>query len=50
MYNTGKTQKVVCVIKYYCKNNSESLVNLKGGLVITPEHPININGDWILPN
>ena len=38
--------KVVCVLKMKCDNNMNNLVELEGGLLITPFHPVRINGTW----
>ena len=41
---------VVCVVKTLCANNSIELVTLKGGLQVTPWHPIHVSGrGWVFP-
>ena len=40
--------KVLCVLKTHCKNNTIKLVQ-KGSLLVTPWHPIQINGQWDFP-
>ena len=41
--------KVKCVIRTECKNHRVKFAALKSGLLITPFHPIKINGKWIYP-
>jgi hypothetical protein len=41
---------VICVTKTMCKDNTTKMVTLDGGLIITPYHPIRINGIWTFPN
>lgn len=38
--------KVVCVVRGTCLDNLNSLVELDGGLLITPYHPVRINNVW----
>jgi len=41
--------KVLCVIKFPCKNQTTDLVELEGGLKLTPYHPIRVEGQWRFP-
>jgi len=47
MTPSGKAE-VLCVVKTHCLGNTTSLVQL-GGLLITPFHPVRINGKWEFP-
>jgi hypothetical protein len=40
---------VVCVVKTLCDGGMTDLVELDGGLALTPYHPVNINGKWTFP-
>jgi len=44
----GATE-VVCVVKTNCYQGKAELVELNGGLVITPWHPVKIQGKWKFP-
>merc|ERR1719464_1251797 len=41
--------KVVCVIKYECKDNKSVLCGFDGGLKITPYHPMRVDEEWVFP-
>jgi hypothetical protein len=41
--------KVACTLRGSCLGNLSKLVELKGGLLITPYHPIRINRVWQFP-
>jgi len=45
----NKQAKVVCVLKTHCRGNQMELVELDGGLIVTPYHPIRIDGKWCFP-
>ncbi|KAL4497817.1 hypothetical protein ABPG72_000572 [Tetrahymena utriculariae] len=47
--NTGKAEKVKCVIETEIKENLIQLVRLGKGLLITPYHPVRIQGKWLFP-
>ncbi|EAR92685.1 von willebrand factor type A (vWA) domain was originally protein (macronuclear) [Tetrahymena thermophila SB210] len=47
--NTGKAEKVKCVIETEVKENLTQLVRLGKGLLITPYHPVRIQGKWLFP-
>jgi len=40
---------VICVVKTHCFDNKAKLVKLKSGLVVTPWHPVRIDGEWQFP-
>lgn len=40
---------VLCVLQTNINSNNISFVNLKGGLKLTPSHPILILNEWIYP-
>jgi hypothetical protein len=40
---------VVCSIKTVCLNNKVFVVKFSGNLLITPFHPIRLDGKWIFP-
>jgi len=46
--SSGKLVEVVCVVKNLC-NSVADLVELEGGLILTPYHPINVEGSWKFP-
>lgn len=48
--NSKKSAVVLCVIKMKCENNICDMVELEGGLKITPYHPILYDNDWVFPN
>lgn len=43
--------RVVCMIKTKCEGKSENLVELEGGVVVTPWHPVRMRGaeKWTFP-
>lgn len=42
----GVEAKVSCVVKTPCLNNQAYFVEFEDGLIITPYHPIRVNGIW----
>jgi len=40
---------VLCTIEFPCKDSKTDLVELEGGLLLTPYHPIRIHGKWNFP-
>ncbi|EGR33000.1 von willebrand factor type a domain protein [Ichthyophthirius multifiliis] len=46
----GQIHTVIAVIKILFEHGQIPLVQLKEGLLITPRHPILINGKWIKPD
>jgi len=44
----GSDAAVLCVVKTHCAGTAQ-LVELAGGLVITPYHPVRVNGRWHFP-
>jgi len=49
MSSNGTLSKVICVIKSICKGNKADLVELQGGLIVTPWHPVRIGNVWKFP-
>jgi hypothetical protein len=45
----GLASRVLCVVKTICSNNKTELVELEGGLKVTPYHPVRVNGKWCFP-
>ena len=45
----GQAVKVVCVLRTICSNNQAYLVELSNDLLITPYHPVRMNGKWSFP-
>ena len=41
--------EVLCTIQTLCENDRCELVEMDGGLLITPYHPIRIDGVWTFP-
>jgi hypothetical protein len=41
--------KVICLLKTPCAEGKVRFVRLPGGLVITPWHPIKLEGKWVFP-
>lgn len=41
--------RVACVVKGSCEDNLNNFVALEGGLLITPYHPVRVNGEWKFP-
>lgn len=46
---SGSVSRVSCVVKTLCSNNKAQLVELEGGLKLTPYHPVRIQGKWSFP-
>lgn len=44
-----KSAQVLCVVKTHCEGNRALLVELPGGLLVTPFHPVQQNGKWVHP-
>lgn len=49
MTPSGKAAEVICVVKTLCVRGVAELVELQGGLVITPYHPVRLEGKWHFP-
>ena len=46
----GGVATVLCVVKTVMPvANPQTMVSLPGGLVITPHHPIRLDGRWVFP-
>jgi len=45
----GRAVKVSCVIRTLCGNKKPHMVQFEDGLVITPYHPIRMNGRFLFP-
>jgi len=45
----GKDTTVHCVVKTHCQHEKTQLVQLEGGLLITPYHPVKIDSRWCFP-
>jgi hypothetical protein len=45
----GKTSTINCVVKTIAKGGKCDLVQLPGGLALTPYHPIKIDDKWVFP-
>jgi len=45
----NRAAEVLCILKTYCKDNQAELVEFEGGLLVTPYHPIRVNGVWSFP-
>jgi hypothetical protein len=43
------TARVECIVKTMTRNGKMSLVTLSGGLVVTPWHPVQVEGQWRFP-
>jgi len=41
--------EVVCVVKTVCPQGTAQLVELPGGLLVTPYHPVLVDGKWQFP-
>jgi len=41
--------EIVCVVKTSCHEQRAQLVELPGGLLVTPYHPVRIDGQWQFP-
>jgi hypothetical protein len=46
----GSKATVTYAIKILCRNNRTTMVSFDNGLIITPWHPIRINGKWVFPH
>jgi len=46
----GQAAELVCLIRARCPGGRTRLVNLPGGLRLTPHHPINVDGEWVFPS
>ncbi len=40
---------VVCVVRTHCPQGTAELVELEGGLLVTPYHPVRLGGKWHFP-
>jgi hypothetical protein len=49
MTPTGNAQ-VTCVVKTFCTGGAAQLVELPGGLLATPWHPVRVAGQWSFPS
>jgi len=49
MTPNGNSAKVSCVLKINCIRNKTQLVEIRGGLLITPWHPVRIDNIWQFP-
>jgi len=47
--NPDRPARVLCVVKTTCHQGKADLVQLEGGLVVTPYHPVRVNGKWHFP-
>ncbi|XWV24552.1 hypothetical protein QJ856_gp1239 [Tupanvirus deep ocean] len=47
--DSGSCANVICIIKYICNSPTTEFVNLDG-LLITPWHPVRVNGQFVFPN
>jgi hypothetical protein len=45
----GESVKALCVVKTICKDGKAQLVQLEGGLRITPWHPVRLGGKFYFP-
>lgn len=45
----GKPSQVECVVKTICHQGKAELVELAGGLKVTPYHPVRVDGHWKFP-
>ena len=46
---SGKSAQVKCVVKTNIPQGKTDLVELEGGLLVTPYHPVKINDTWQFP-
>ena len=44
----GATAEVLCLLVMSVHSRRSKIVELRDGLIITAEHPILINGDWVI--
>jgi len=49
MGTNGKCSTVVCVVRTVCRNGKAYLVQMNGGLRVTPYHPIRMGGKFLFP-
>ena len=47
--NGGIPARVLCVLRTQCTNNLAYLVELSNNLLITPYHPVRVDGKWSFP-
>lgn len=45
----GVNSTIIAVVEIQCVNKRIPMVQLKGGLLITPKHPVKFNGKWCKP-
>lgn len=43
------SSRVVCIVKTHCHQGKTQLVEMAGGLKVTPYHPIRVNNKWHFP-
>jgi hypothetical protein len=46
---SGKPATVLCIVKTLCTTGRTKLVRVGNGLLVTPFHPIRIDGKWCFP-
>jgi hypothetical protein len=46
---TGRIAEVRCVVVAFCEGSVNDLVELDGGLRLTPYHPVQVEGKWHFP-
>jgi len=46
---SGISATITCVLKTICLSGTTSLVQLPGGLLVTPWHPVRVNSKWEFP-
>jgi len=44
-----KPVEILCVVKSECQDGKTLLVELPGGLLVTPYHPVQVGGKWHFP-
>jgi len=49
MTPNNNSAEVMCVVKTICQDQKAKLVELEGGLIVTPYHPVRVNGKWYFP-
>eukprot|EP01114_Cavostelium_apophysatum_P023812 TRINITY_DN908_c0_g1_i1.p1 TRINITY_DN908_c0_g1~~TRINITY_DN908_c0_g1_i1.p1 ORF type:complete len:832 (+),score=277.31 TRINITY_DN908_c0_g1_i1:122-2497(+) len=50
LVSTGNgAAEVLCVLKTICHKGKTQIVELSGGLLVTPYHPVRIQGKWTFP-
>jgi len=49
MSSNRKSAHVLCVVKTHCEGNKAVLVELPGGLLVTPFHPVQQQAKWVYP-